>query len=96
LRHELAEELGFSFGPVKNGAADLTGIPKEVISTFSSRRAAIEAAMEDASTSSRAAAEVAALATRGAKASVPDLEELRGRWALQAAELGLAESSRVV
>ena len=89
LRHELAEELGLSFGPVKNGAADLAGMPKEMITAFSSRRADIEAAMEERGLSSRAAAEVAALATRGAKAAVPDLEELRERWAAQAAELGL-------
>jgi conjugative relaxase-like TrwC/TraI family protein len=89
LRHELAEELGLSFGPAKNGAADLAGMPKEMIKAFSSRRADIEAALEERGLSSRSAAEVAALATRGPKAAVPGLEELRERWAAQAAELGL-------
>ena len=89
LRHELTEELGVSFGPVKNGTTDLEGVPEETIKAFSSRRADIEAAMEDRGVSSRSAAEVAALATRGPKASVPALEELRDRWVAQAAELGL-------
>jgi len=30
LRHELAEELGLSFGPVKNGAADLAGASRRL------------------------------------------------------------------
>lgn len=89
LRHELTEELGVSFGPVKSGTADLEGVPKEAIKAFSSRRADIVAAMDDRGVSSRSSAEVAALATRGPKVSVPALEELRERWAAQAGELGL-------
>ncbi len=90
LRHELSA-LGFGFGAVRNGMADIDGVGRDVIEAFSARRAEIEAEMARNGASSRAGAEVAALATRGTKASVPELGELRRRWHAQATALGLDE-----
>ena len=70
LRAGLAE-LGFAFGPVRKGAAEIDGIPKAVLEAFSSRRAAIEAVLDERGLSSPEAAHAATLATRASKASVP-------------------------
>lgn len=88
LRHELAQ-LGFGFGPVSKGSAELAGVPKELTAEFSTRRADIEAVLEQSGASSRGAAEVAALSTRGPKAPVPGLSALRGQWRDRAASLGI-------
>lgn len=88
LRHELAE-LGFGFGPVTKGAAELAGVPKELAVAFSSRRAEIEAVLERTGVMSRVAAEVAALSTRGPRAAVPGLAELRDQWHERAGALGI-------
>ncbi len=39
LRHEMTRTLGLKFDPVANGIADLSGIPRDLIETFSQRRA---------------------------------------------------------
>jgi conjugative relaxase-like TrwC/TraI family protein len=87
LRAGLAD-LGFAFGPVRKGAAEIEGIPKAVLEAFSSRRAAIEAVLDERGLSSPEAAHAATLATRGPKASVPGLSQLRRTWHQRAAELG--------
>jgi hypothetical protein len=88
LRAELSE-LGFGFGPVRKGAAELAGVPRAALDEFSSRRADIQAALGESGLSSRAAAQAATLATRGPKAAVPALSELRQDWHDRAAALGL-------
>jgi hypothetical protein len=88
LRAELAE-LGFGFGPVRKGAAEIDGIPKAVLEAFSSRRAEIEAVLDERGLSSRDAAQAAALATRAPKASVPGLSQLRQTWHERAGALGI-------
>ena len=98
LRAELTKTLGVSFGPVRNGAAEISGIDQSVRDEFSTRRTQITAAMDRAGSSSRAAAEVAALATRSAKTAALDLGALRQEWQERAgalgvdAQLGLPES----
>jgi hypothetical protein len=89
LRHELSQALGMGWGPVQKGAADIAGVPKDALEAFSTRRAQIEDALAERGPWSRASAEVATLSTRASKASVPALDELRQRWQVQAAELGL-------
>jgi conjugative relaxase-like TrwC/TraI family protein len=42
LRGELTRRLGVAWGPLKHGAADLAGVPPEVIRAFSRRRVEIE------------------------------------------------------
>jgi len=88
LRAGLAE-LGFAFGLVRKGAAEIEGMPKAVLEAFSSRRAAIEAVLAERGLSSPEAAAAAALATRAPKSSVPALSQLRQSWHERAAELGV-------
>ena len=88
LRAELTETLGVSWGPVRNGTAEITGIDPALCEVFSTRRAQIAAAMEQSGGISRAAAEIAALATRPAKTSDVSLDELRTRWRERAKDLG--------
>jgi conjugative relaxase-like TrwC/TraI family protein len=88
LRAGLAE-LGFAFGPLRKGAAEIEGIPKAVLEAFSSRRAAIEAVLDERGLTSPEAAHAATLGTRASKASVPGLSELRQTWHERAAELGI-------
>ena len=80
------------FGPVDKGSAEVVGIDDGLVAAFSSRRAAIEAALAAHGGRSRRAAEVAALATRPGKGSGLD-EGLVGtplheRWRAQARALG--------
>lgn len=88
LRHHLTATLGVGWGPVRNGTAEIAGIPAELTAAFSTRRAAITAALETAGGHSARAAQAATLATRAPKASVADLESLRGEWAHRAGTLG--------
>ena len=62
LRSELTRELGVEWTPVRNGIADIAGVPPTVLRAFSRRRAEIEAELERRGASSAAAAQVAALA----------------------------------
>lgn len=89
LRDELSG-LGFSFGPVGKGAAEIEGVPKEALAAFSGRRASIESSLGASGHSSKKAAEVAALSTRGPKRSVASLGHLRREWQDRAEALGLS------
>ena len=88
LRHRLSHWLGVEWGPVRRGMADLEGVPREVVRAFSRRRVEIEAALAQAGTHSRRAAEVAALATRGAKADGRLPHHRVGEWESRAEALG--------
>jgi len=85
LRARLTTYLGVEWGPVRNGMAEIAGIPPAALARFSRRRAAIVGAAGDASA---AALQRAALETRPAKEAV-DLERLVEAWRAGAAELGL-------
>ena len=101
-RNELAASLGkLGYGIEKShadGRFEIAGVPRAAIEAFSTRRAEIEAAMEErglgASADNPRFAERAALMTRGAKRDI-DREELRGVWQRQAAGLGLDASALV-
>ncbi|MGH9014108.1 MAG: MobF family relaxase, partial [Acidimicrobiia bacterium] len=88
LRHELTRVLGARWGPVRNGIADVAGIPEHVLKAFSQRRAEIEAHMTARGTSSPRAAQVATLATRRPKDEHVDGAMLTADWRLRAAVLG--------
>jgi conjugative relaxase-like TrwC/TraI family protein len=91
LRHELCQALAVEWGPVRKGAADLTGVDPAVMAVFSQRRAQITAELERLGYDSPAAARVATLATRPAKEPAVTLDDLRARWAHQAATLELPD-----
>ena len=89
LRAELTRTLGLEWLPVRNGIADLVGVPKPVLQAFSRRRAEIQAALAERGTSGPRAAEAAALATRQAKRELVGFDDLAFEWRARAAELGL-------
>src|SRR5256714_7694909 len=57
LRSLLTRELGVSWGPVRNGIADVEGVPAGVLRAFSRRRADIVAELERRGASSAGAAQ---------------------------------------
>ncbi|MCY4549855.1 MAG: relaxase domain-containing protein, partial [Defluviicoccus sp.] len=101
-RNELAAGLGkLGYGIEKthaDGRFEIAGVSREAVEAFSTRRAEIEAAMNDRALGATAdnprLAERAALMTRAAKRDI-DREELRGVWQKQAADLGLDAKSLV-
>ena len=94
-RNELARNLsGLGYGIEKthaDGRFEIAGVSREVIEAFSTRRAEIEAAMEErnlgATAGNQRLAQRAALMTRSAKREV-DRDALRESWERQAVELG--------
>ena len=64
LRWELTRRLGVEWGPVRNGIADVAGIPEPVLREFSTRRREIEAHLDEHGQHSRPAAQFATYATR--------------------------------
>ncbi len=89
LRHELTTRLGVAWQQVSNGYADIDGVDRELIETFSQRRNAIVEHMEQRGESSAAAAQTATLATRQAKGVRQSEAELRKGWARRAAAAGV-------
>jgi Ti-type conjugative transfer relaxase TraA len=89
LRHELTTRLGVAWQPVVNGHADIDGVDRQLIETFSRRRTAIVAHMTDRGETSAAAAQTATLATREAKGERLSEAELRATWTRRAAAAGV-------
>ncbi len=88
LRAGLTEALGLSWRPVERGMAEPSGIPKEVLSHFSRRRAEIEEALRLAGQNSAAAANIAAHRTRRPKDHDISPEALRTSWQVRAESIG--------
>jgi len=55
------------WGPVRRGQAEITGIPRQALRLFSTRRDQIDTALEAAGASGAKAAQVACLTTRPPK-----------------------------
>ena len=89
LRSLLTRELGVEWTPVRNGIAEIAGVPPSVLRAFSRRRADIEAELERRGASSAAAAQVATLATRRGKDYRVTPEQLVPEWRERAVQLGL-------
>jgi conjugative relaxase-like TrwC/TraI family protein len=87
LRHLLSARLGIGWEPVRNGWADVTGVPAEVVAAFSKRRAAIAEEVNRFGATSAAAWQAATLITRAAKEKGGGAG-LHDRWAAEAATLG--------
>jgi conjugative relaxase-like TrwC/TraI family protein len=83
LRGELTSRLGVGWGPVRNGMAEITGMPVELLREFSTRRRAIEDELSRTGATGVAAAQVACLTTRPAK-SGRTVSELRDGWLARA------------
>ncbi len=90
LRAELTRELGVAWTPVRNGIADVDGVPADVLRAFSRRRAQIEAALEERGASGPRAAQAAALDTRRRKEHDVDPATLVSAWRARAEELGFS------
>ncbi|MCW2599482.1 MAG: Ti-type conjugative transfer relaxase TraA [Frankiales bacterium] len=98
LRGELTRTLGVRWGEVRNGQAEMTGLPPGLLRLFSKRRVQIEAQLDLLGLDGSRAAQAATLATRPAKPLTSDpatLDEtstgersLRQRWQDEAAAAG--------
>ncbi len=88
LRHLLTDRLGLEWGPVRNGTAELAGVPDDVRRLFSTRRHEIEAAMAARGETSARAAQVATLETRRPKDRDVDAIHLRADWLHKAENAG--------
>ena len=90
LRAGLTQRLGVSWEPIRNGAADIEGIPRGLIDVFSKRRSDILEELDELgfSDSSAKAAQIAALATRAAKEYPVDAQALRESWIEEAETFG--------
>jgi conjugative relaxase-like TrwC/TraI family protein len=87
LRYHLTRELGVAWDSVRNGVADVAGVPRAVIVGFSSRRQQITQRLAERGEHSAKSAQVAALDTRQSKEPGVSQETLRGRWRSRAEEL---------
>jgi conjugative relaxase-like TrwC/TraI family protein len=88
LRWELTRRLGVEWGLVRNGIADVAGIPGPVLREFSTRRREIEAHLEEHGQRSARAAQYATYATRTAKGASVEAEGLVPGWRARAEALG--------
>ncbi|MDP9389560.1 MAG: relaxase domain-containing protein, partial [Actinomycetota bacterium] len=88
LRHLLAARLGVAWEPVRNGWAEVAGVPRRVIRAFSKRRDEIEAMVAESGYTSARAHQSATLATRRSKEHGVADEILDARWRAEAADLG--------
>ena len=92
LRSELSRRLGVEWLTVRNGIAEIAGVPEPVLRGFSRRRAEIVAELERHGSSSARAAEAAALATRRPKDGRTSIDALAASWRVRAAQLGFTEA----
>jgi Ti-type conjugative transfer relaxase TraA len=90
LRGEMTARLGVEWGSVRNGFAEVVGLPKPLLREFSQRRQEIEAQLEQRGQHSATAAQAATLDTRHAKEYGVDPEALHDQWVRRAREIGFA------
>ena len=88
LRHLLTERLGVAWGAVRNGWAEIEGVPKAVVRAFSKRRDEIEAMVAESGYTSARAHQAATLSTRKTKEYGVDPDHLVARWRDEAGALG--------
>ena len=93
LRWELTHRLGVGWGPVRNGIADIVGIPQPVLREFSTRRREIEAHLDEHGQHTARAAQVATYATRRAKDAGTNPAGLLTAWRARAEALGLDDDA---
>jgi conjugative relaxase-like TrwC/TraI family protein len=88
LRHLLTDRLGIQWEAVRNGWAEIDGVPDAVIRAFSKRRDEIEEMVAESGYTSARAHQTATLETRRAKEYGIDADSLEARWRAEAQELG--------
>jgi Ti-type conjugative transfer relaxase TraA len=93
LRAELTRRLGVEWTPVRNGTADIAGIPRQVIDSFSSRRKEIEERVATTGATSGKGIQVAALVTRRPKDRLAVPQDLIPGWRAKAHSAGLTEET---
>lgn len=93
LRAELTGRLGVQWGPVRNGIADVAGIPRRVIEHFSQRRHQITDRMAELGSHGGHAAQVATYATRPAKDTTIPYVNLVASWTARAVSVGLDDQT---
>jgi conjugative relaxase-like TrwC/TraI family protein len=90
LAERLVGDLGLRLRPAGQGQFEIAGIPQDMIDHLSKRSAAVvDRIGGDRAGISAARKEVAALATRGAKADVPTGPALEARWRADLAGFGV-------
>lgn len=89
FRRELSARLGVCWGPVRNGIAEIEGVPPGAIRAFSRRKAEIDAQVEAWGVDTAAARQIAAVQTRRGKDYSVTPEQLAPEWRSRAATLGL-------
>jgi conjugative relaxase-like TrwC/TraI family protein len=87
LRRQLTDRLGVRWGAVRNGKADIVGVPPAVLRSMSTRSAEIGNLVAELGNNTSAARQVAAYQTRAAKQAVP-AAELRASWLARLAAEG--------
>jgi conjugative relaxase-like TrwC/TraI family protein len=100
LRGEMTRELGVAWTPVRDGIAEIEGVPTGTTRAFSRRRNEIETELAARGAEGPRAAEAAALATRRGKTPSLDARALQLQWRERAAAYGftavdLARSCRL-
>jgi conjugative relaxase-like TrwC/TraI family protein len=91
LGAELSRELGVRWGPIRNGVAEIDGVPTRVLRAFSRRRAEIDQALAERGVCGPEAARVATLATRRSKDYRVTPTALMPEWRHRAAKVGLSQ-----
>jgi conjugative relaxase-like TrwC/TraI family protein len=89
LRWELTRRIGVEWEGIRNGIADIAGLPKPVLREFSTRRREIEAHLDEHGQHSARAAQFATYATRRPKDPEADVGSLLAGWEARAEALGL-------
>lgn len=87
LRHEL-RDLGLRWELAENGTAELSGVPRSLLRTFSQRRIEVEQRMADLGLTSARGAQIAALDTRHVKDYGVSAETLLEQWQATAERAG--------
>jgi len=93
LRHQTARRLGWKWGRVLHGLADVDGVPAAAIREMSSRQAQIESLAGEMGAHTAASRQVAAYRTRTAKAAVAP-SKLRAEWDRRLSESGFDGAAR--
>lgn len=93
FRHLAERRLGLCSEPVLNGWADVEGVPRSVVEHFSKRSQEIAAELARVGSDSAAARQIAAVASRRAKATDRAADGLHERWRTEAAALGFDDAA---